>query len=87
MVLRRHGSRSLRFGGGCSASFVSPQGLILTNHHCGYSAIQQHSSLEHDYLNDGFFAPTLADELRNDGLTVTFTGWRVGQPDSALHAE
>ena len=42
------------FGGGCTGEIISPEGLILTNHHCGYSSIQQHSSVEHDYLTDGF---------------------------------
>ncbi len=42
------------FGGGCTGEIVSPDGLLLTNHHCGYSQIQRHSSLEHDYLTDGF---------------------------------
>ncbi|HEX2615919.1 MAG TPA: S46 family peptidase, partial [Flavobacteriales bacterium] len=60
------------FGGGCTAEVLSTQGLILTNHHCGYGAIQDHSSLEHDYLKDGFFAATPADELSNPGLTATF---------------
>ena len=44
------------FGGGCTGEIISPEGLILTNHHCGYGAIQQHSSVEHDYLTDGFWA-------------------------------
>ena len=43
------------FGGGCTGELVSPEGLLLTNHHCGYSQIQQHSSVEHDYLRDGFW--------------------------------
>ncbi|MGB3870112.1 MAG: S46 family peptidase [Flavobacteriales bacterium] len=60
------------FGGGCTAEVVSTQGLILTNHHCGYSVIQQHSSLEHNYLRDGFNAATLADELPSPGLSATF---------------
>ncbi len=60
------------FGGGCTAEVVSTQGLILTNHHCGFSQIQQHSSMEHNYLRDGFNAVTLADELPNPGLTATF---------------
>lgn len=46
----------LQFGGGCTAELVSSQGLLLTNHHCGYSQIQSHSSLEHDYLKNGFWA-------------------------------
>ena len=44
------------FGGGCTGEIISGEGLILTNHHCGYDAIQQHSSVEHDYLTDGFWA-------------------------------
>jgi len=60
------------FGGGCTAEVISDQGLILTNHHCGFSAIQQHSSLEHDYLTDGFWAADLSAELLNQGLTATF---------------
>lgn len=60
------------FGGGCTAEVVSTQGLILTNHHCGHSSIQARSTLEHNYLRDGFMAPTLADELPNPGLSVTF---------------
>lgn len=60
------------FGGGCTGEVVSPDGLILTNHHCGYGSIQQHSTLEHDYLTDGFWAATRDQELSNPGLTVTF---------------
>jgi Peptidase S46 len=60
------------FGGGCTAEVISTQGLILTNHHCGFSQIQSHSSVEHDYLTDGFWAMTKADELANPGLTATF---------------
>jgi hypothetical protein len=60
----------LQFGGGCTAELVSDQGLILTNHHCGYSQIQSHSSLENDYLKYGFWAKTKADELQNQGLTA-----------------
>lgn len=61
----------LLFGGGCTAEIVSDQGLLLTNHHCGYGAIQKHSSLEQDYLTDGFWANSLAEELPNAGLSVT----------------
>ncbi len=61
----------LHFGGGCTAELVSNKGLLLTNHHCGYSQIQSHSSLEKDYLKNGFWAKTLADELPNPGLTAT----------------
>lgn len=60
------------FGAGCTGEIVSPEGLLLTNHHCGYSQIQQHSSLEHDYLTDGFWAMSKDQELPNPGLTVTF---------------
>lgn len=59
-----------QFGGGCTAELVSSKGLLLTNHHCGYSQIQSHSSLEKDYLKNGFWAQTLADELPNPGLTA-----------------
>jgi hypothetical protein len=60
------------FGGGCTAEIVSPQGLVLTNHHCGYGSIQAHSSVDHDYLRDGFWAMTKAEELPNPNLSVTF---------------
>ena len=60
------------FGGGCTGELVSPEGLLLTNHHCGYSQIQQHSSVEHDYLRDGFWAMTRDQELPNKGLNVRF---------------
>ncbi len=60
------------FGGGCTGEVVSPDGLILTNHHCGYGSIQRHSSVEHDYLTDGFWAMSREQELPNPGLTVTF---------------
>ncbi len=70
-----HGSlkdATVLFGGGCTAEVISEQGLILTNHHCGFSAIQEHSSVDHDLLTEGFQATTFADELRNNGLTATF---------------
>lgn len=60
------------FGGGCTAEIVSPQGLLLTNHHCGYGQIQNHSTVEHDYLNNGFWAMSKEEELPNPGLSVTF---------------
>ncbi|HCI55999.1 MAG TPA: S46 family peptidase [Bacteroidales bacterium] len=60
------------FGGGCTAEIVSPQGLLLTNHHCGYDQIQEHSSVENDYLKDGFWAMSKEEELPNPGLSVTF---------------
>ncbi len=60
------------FGGGCTGELISKEGLVLTNHHCGYGAIQKHSSLEHDYLTDGFWAMNKKEELSNQGLKVTF---------------
>lgn len=60
------------FGGGCTGEVVSPDGLVLTNHHCGYGAIQSHSTLEHDYLTEGFWATSRSEELPNPGLSVTF---------------
>ena len=60
------------FGGGCTGEIISPEGLILTNHHCGYSSIQQHSSVEHDYLTDGFWAKSRAEELPTPGLKFRF---------------
>jgi len=60
------------FGGGCTGELISDRGLIITNHHCGYSSIQSHSSLEHDYLTNGFWAMSDEEELPNEGLTVTF---------------
>ncbi len=60
------------FGGGCTGEVVSDQGLLLTNHHCGFGSIQKHSSVEHDYLTDGFWAMSQAEELPNPGLSVTF---------------
>lgn len=60
------------FGGGCTGEVVSSNGLVMTNHHCGYSQIQRHSSVEHDYLTDGFWAMSRKEELPNPGLTVTF---------------
>ncbi|MFP4367788.1 MAG: S46 family peptidase [Bacteroidales bacterium] len=60
------------FGGGCTGEIISDQGLILTNHHCGYSVIQSHSTLENDYLTDGFWAKTMDEEISSPGLSVTF---------------
>ena len=60
------------FGRGCTGEIISPNGLILTNHHCGYDAIQQHSSVEHDYLTDGFWAKNYQEELPTPGLTFKF---------------
>lgn len=60
------------FGGGCTSEIVSAQGLVLTNHHCGYGAIQSHSTVQNDYLKDGFWAMSKAEELATPGLSVTF---------------
>lgn len=60
------------FNGGCTSEVISPKGLILTNHHCGFSQIQNHSSVDHDYLTNGFWAYKMEDELPNEGLVVTF---------------
>lgn len=62
----------LIFGGGCTGGVISKNGLVITNHHCGYGAIQQHSSIEHDYLKNGFWAMSTAEELPTPGLSVTF---------------
>ena len=60
------------FGGGCTSEIISPKGLLLTNHHCGFRVIQSHSSLENDYLKDGFWAMSLEEELPNERLSATF---------------
>jgi hypothetical protein len=62
----------LHFGGGCTAEIISKDGLVLTNHHCGYGSIQKLSSVDHDYLQDGFWAKNRDEELPSKGLTVTF---------------
>ena len=60
------------FGGGCTGELISDQGLLITNHHCGLSRIQSHSTIENDYLTDGFWAMDRSEELPNPGLEVTF---------------
>ena len=62
----------VHFGGGCTGEIISPEGLLVTNHHCGYRYIQKLSSVEHDYLKDGFWAMNRSEELPCEGLTVTF---------------
>lgn len=62
----------VQFGGGCTGEIVSDKGLLFTNHHCGYGSIQALSSVEHDYLNNGYWAMNLSEELPAKGLTVTF---------------
>lgn len=69
-----HGSMKdavVMFGGGCTGEIVSDKGLLFTNHHCGYGWIQRHSTVEHDYLTDGFWAMSMEEELPCPGLTVT----------------
>ena len=60
------------FGGGCTGEVISDKGLVLTNHHCGFGQIQEHSTLEKNYLRDGFWAAELKDEIPCPGLSVTF---------------
>ena len=62
----------VHFNGGCTSEIISPNGLLLTNHHCGYGAIQSHSSVESDYLKDGFWAMSFEEELANPNMSVTF---------------
>src|SRR5574344_1515777 len=62
----------VHFGGGCTGELISPDGLLVTNHHCGYGQIQSHSSLANDYLTNGFWAKSRAEELPNPGLKVSF---------------
>lgn len=61
----------IHFNGGCTSEIVSEKGLLLTNHHCGFGAIQSHSTLENDYLKNGFWASSLEEELMNQGMTAT----------------
>lgn len=60
------------FGGGCTGELISSQGLVLTNHHCGYSYVQSHSTMEKNHLQNGFWAKSKAEEIPMEGLTVTF---------------
>ena len=61
----------MQFGGGCTGEFISADGLLLTNHHCGYASIQKLSSVEHDYLTDGYWAKSRSEELHVPGLTIS----------------
>lgn len=72
------------FGGGCTGVAVSDEGLIFTNHHCGYGAIQKLSAVEHDYLRDGFVAKRRNEELPADGLTVSFLRSMTDVTDNIL---
>ncbi len=68
----------------CTGEIVSDQGLLFTNHHCGYDVIQQHSSVEHDYLTDGFWAYNMSEELSNEALTASFLMWMDNVTDSVI---
>ncbi len=74
------------FGGGCTGELVSDQGLLLTNHHCGYGWIQRHSTVEHDYLTDGFWAMTPEEELACPGLTAVMLKNMVDVTDRVLES-
>ena len=74
----------VHFGGGCTGEISSNEGLLITNHHCGFGQIQSHSSVEHDYLRDGFWAMTRAEELPNPGLTVSFLEYMKDVTDEVL---
>ena len=62
----------VNFSGFCSGVVVSPDGLVFTNHHCGFGAINAHSTVEHDYMRDGFYAKNFAEELPNENMFVSF---------------
>jgi V8-like Glu-specific endopeptidase len=68
----------------CTAEIVSSQGLLFTNHHCGYNYIQKHSSVEHDYLKDGFWAMTLEEELPNEGMSASVLVYMADVTDSII---
>jgi hypothetical protein len=70
----------------CTAEIVSDQGLIFTNHHCGYSSVQKHSTVEHDYLKDGFWAFSKDEELPNEGLTASILVYMSDVTDSIVPA-
>jgi len=72
------------FGGGCTGEFISEKGLLITNHHCGYGSIQSHSTLEHDYLANGFWAASNSEELSNPGLSVTIMKYMEDVTDKVL---
>ncbi|MDP4222600.1 MAG: S46 family peptidase [Bacteroidota bacterium] len=74
----------VNFDGGCTAEIISGEGLLITNHHCGYDQIQQHSSLEHDYLTNGFWAMSKQEELPNPGVTVSILKWMEDVTEQVL---
>jgi hypothetical protein len=72
-----HGEKAIKnavvnFSGYCSGVVVSPDGLVFTNHHCGFEAIRSHSTVEHDYMLNGFYAKTYEEELPNEDMFVSF---------------
>ncbi len=73
------------FGGGCTGELISSEGLILTNHHCGYRQIQTHSTVENDYLTTGFWAMNRGEELQNPGLTVSFLEYMEDVTEKVLN--
>lgn len=74
----------VNFNGGCTAEFISGGGLLITNHHCGYGQIQNHSTIDNDYLTNGFWAMSAAEELANPGVTVTLLKWMEDVTDKVL---
>lgn len=72
------------FDGGCTAELISSDGLLITNHHCGYDQIQKHSTLEHDYLTNGFWAMSRQEELPNPEVTITMLKWMEDVTDKVL---
>lgn len=72
------------FGGGCTGELISNDGLLITNHHCGLGQVQRHSSVEHDYLTNGFWAMNEEEELPNPGLTVSFLEYMEDVTDKVL---
>ena len=74
----------LLFGRGCTGELISDEGLLITNHHCGYGSIQSHSSVEHDYLTNGFWAMNTDEELPNKNLTVSFLEYMEDVTDRVL---
>ncbi|QIA09983.1 S46 family peptidase [Draconibacterium halophilum] len=72
------------FGGGCTGELISDEGLLITNHHCGYRQIQSHSTVEHDYLTNGFWAMSRDEELPNERLTVSFLEYMEDVTDKVM---
>ncbi len=74
----------VQLGNGCTAEIMSDKGLVFTNHHCGYDAIQKLSTMEHNYLEDGFWAKSFEEELPAEGLTITFIDDMIDVTDRVL---